>query len=210
MLKAFAIYSLSLLLLSSTALFAKDLGTFGTTFPILEENLIEIIKRKILKLSESRELEKHQNNILQRMLKHIERPISSRDVAKTKLVRTFLYDPTIIVPQDLKDHRNVIFHKAGTSVNPLDIYSLKRPLLVINGDDEIQVNWALAQHKLNPKIILVRGAPFELMKKHNIQIYFDQGGTLVKKFGIQQVPARVTQSGKFLKIEEVLPEGENK
>jgi conjugal transfer pilus assembly protein TraU len=44
----------------------------------------------------------------------------------------------------------------------------------------------------------VRGAPLELMKARQRRFYFDQGGTLVKHFGIRAVPATVEQQGRAL------------
>lgn len=50
--------------------------------------------------------------------------------------------------------------------------------------------------------ILVRGAPLELMKARQRRFYFDQGGNLVKHFGIRAVPATVEQQGRVLVITE--------
>lgn len=41
----------------------KDLGTFGTTFPIIEENLAAVIEGKLKHLSDTGQLEKHQQII---------------------------------------------------------------------------------------------------------------------------------------------------
>ena len=73
-----------------------------------------------------------------------------------------------------------------------------------------QVAWAIKQHQLamnnhKPKIILVKGTPFEFSKKLNLPVYFDQSGVLVRKFGISQVPARVYQHDKLLLVEELNP-----
>ena len=54
----------------------------------------------------------------------------------------------------------------------------------------------------NAKLILVGGAPLELMKARQRRFYFDQGGTLVKHFGIRAVPATVEQQGRALIITE--------
>jgi conjugal transfer pilus assembly protein TraW len=36
-------------------------------------------------------------------------------------------------------------------------------------------------------------------------VYYDQGGSLVRRLGIRQVPAIVSQDGKRLRIDEVRP-----
>ena len=42
------------------------------------------------------------------------------------------------------------------------------------------------------------------MNRYSRMFYFDQGGKLVKKFGIEQVPARVSQDARVLKVEELI------
>jgi conjugal transfer pilus assembly protein TraW len=180
----------------------KDHGVVGTTFEILEEDLLEVIESKLKKLEGERNLQKHQEKIAKQAQKKIKCPKPVEGIKHTKEPRSFIYDPSITVPYDLKDYRGAVFHEKGTKINPLDYKSLSKPLLFIDGDDEAQVNWAREQ-KPNSQIILTKGSPFELMEKLDRSVYFDQEGTLAKKLGIQQVPARVTQQDKHLLIEEI-------
>ncbi|KXS30377.1 MAG: Type-F conjugative transfer system protein TraW, partial [Candidatus Gallionella acididurans] len=46
-------------------------------------------------------------------------------------------------------------------------------------------------------------APLDLMRKWKIQVFYDQGGTLTRRFGITHVPAIVRQEGKRLRIDEL-------
>lgn len=55
------------------------------------------------------------------------------------------------------------------------------------------------------KPILVAGEPLNLMRDWKRQVFYDQGGTLVRRLGIHRVPAVVTQDGKRLRVDEVLP-----
>lgn len=194
-----------LIVFYSASISAKDLGTFGETFPIVEENLLSFIQGKLSQLHASNELAKHQSAIVERVVKSIRCPAAVEGLIKTKEPRQFYYDPSILVPYDLKDHRGIVFHKAGTFLNPLELYTLRSPLLFIDGEDAEQVDWAKRQNNTS-KIILVKGSPFELMKGDPQPIYFDQGGSIVKKLGIQQVPARVEQQGKKLMVSEILLE----
>lgn len=198
--------TLWLILLYSVSLSAKDLGTFGETFQILEENLLTVLQGKLSKLQSSGEFEKHQEQIREKIVKNIERPVAVEGLIRTKELRKFYYNPSITVPYDLKDHNGVVFHKAGTTINPLDSHHLKQPLLFVDADDSEQVNWVRNIKDPLPKIILVKGAPFDLMKTIEAPVYFDQGGTIVKKLGIKQVPARVEQDDKKLLITEILIE----
>ena len=190
-----------------------ELEVYGETFPIEEKNLLEVIKAKLQDLFKSGKLESHQEAILKKAKEQLNRPYPVKGVSKTTMPKSFPYDPSITVPYDLKDHQGQVFHRAGTKVNPLDTHQLECPLLFVDGDDSEQVFWAIQQYKAatsshKPKIILVQGAPFDLSKKLDLPIYFDQSGVLVKKLGITQVPARVFQEGKRLLIEEVNTRGE--
>ncbi|NBT86446.1 MAG: type-F conjugative transfer system protein TraW [Alphaproteobacteria bacterium] len=182
--------------------FLKDYGVVGTTFVILEEDLLEVIESKLKKIEEEGGLQKHQNKIAVEIQEKIKRPKPVEGVEHATQARSFTYDPSITVLYDLKDHQGKVFHAKGTKVNPLDYKSLTKPLLFIDGDDGPQVEWAIGLQPVS-LIILTNGSPFELMKKLDSPVYFDQEGVLVKKLGIQQVPAKVTQQEKYLLIEEI-------
>lgn len=186
----------------------KDLGTYGETFPIQEKSLLEIIKKKLQMLAESGKLKDHQTIIAKKAKEQLNRPPALKNLQKTTESRSFTYNPSITVSYDLKDHKGRVFHPKGTTVNPLKTHSFRHPFLFVDGDDESQVAWAIRQYQAahalhKPKIVLVQGAPFELSQKLNLPIYFDQSGILVKKFGISQIPARVSQKEKMLVVDEI-------
>ena len=86
------------------------------------------------------------------------------------------------MPKDITDHEGKVLIKGGTKVNPLDYVQWRNPVLFINGHNEDQVNWAENQ---TGKIVLVEGKPFEVHKRLQRWIYFDQGGIAVKRFTIK-------------------------
>lgn len=186
----------------------KDLGVYGEVFPIKEKSLLEVIQTKLQALKESGALEAHQKAIAAKTKDKVMHPEPVDGLHKTTKPRSFAYDPSITVPYDLKDHQGKVFQQKGTKVNPLDTHPFRSPFLFVDGDDSEQVAWAIKEHQLatnnhKPKIILVKGAPFDLSKEINLPVYFDQSGALVKKFGIAQVPACISQKDKVLLIEEL-------
>ncbi len=185
---------------------AVELGTFGHTFEIQEPDLLKEIHSKLHHLRESGELEKHKEILLKKAEKTIHTPPPVEGITKATRPRTFAYDPSITVPYDLKDHQGRVFHKKGTKINPLEYRSLSSALIFMDGRDEDQVTWVQETYikpHLKNKIILTAGSPFDLMEKWDTPIYFDQGGTLTKKLGIQHVPAVVVQEGPKLKVTEI-------
>jgi conjugal transfer pilus assembly protein TraW len=189
---------------------AIDFGVMGETFSIQEEDLREVIKARLLHLERTGELKKHQQYLSKTAVERVKRPAPVRNVHNTTQPRTFEYDPSITVSSDLKDDKGRVFQPKGKRINPLDTIKLSKNLIFLDGDDQAQVSWALSlpndPKTLVPKLILVNGSPWLLEEKHKRRFYFDKGGALTAKLKIQQVPARVSQSDKQLKIEELLLE----
>lgn len=192
----------SLLFLLSSSLSAKDLGCHGEVFKIKEESLLEVIKARLLKMQENGSITTYQKQLAEHAKKKALNPDPVKSINKTTTPRVFYYDPTIILPQDLRDHEGRVFARKGDRANPLQITPLTKWILFIDGEDERQVKWALHQ-SLTSKIILVKGSPLNLEETHSRRFYFDQLGLLTKKLGITQVPAKVSQEGTQLKIEEL-------
>src|SRR5690606_32603632 len=104
------------------------------------------------------------------------------------------------------DERGAVLFPAGTRKNPLEVVSLSKHLLFFDARDQRQVERArelIDRYQGKVKPILVGGSYLDLMKRWNKQVFYDQDGTLVRKFGITAVPAIVSQEGQRLRIDEV-------
>lgn len=214
------------LFLCNTPIRAADLGTHGTIYSIKEEDPVQLIQQKLKLMEERGELERHYLELQNKARASVEHPKPGEGITRAQKSRTFYYDPTYVVPRDLTDHLGRVFYKKGTKIHPLETVSLSQELLFLDGDDEEQKGWAKDQlpkacHQTSdkkspnktcseinaPKIILVKGSPLSLAEDFNQPVYFDQGGLLCKKLGIQHVPALVTQEDLRLHIEEISLEG---
>ncbi len=178
---------------------AQDLGVFGETFEIAEEDLLQHMMGKLKKMDQTGELKIAQKKVQEKIKENIAHPKAVQGITNTEKEREFKFDPTITVTRDLADHNGKVFARAGEQFNPLDRVKMS-PMLFIDGDNEKQINWALkkiSEKKIFrhdfAKIVLVNGSPFDLQEKLNRSIYFDQQGLLTKKLGIEHVPAIVFQ-----------------
>lgn len=183
---------------------ARDYGQQGAIFPIIEPDLLEQIRAKLQRLEASGETARLNANLKKRTIARVNRPSPVAGLGAALALRQWSFDPTITVEADISDDKGRLIIAAGTRVNPLDTVGLRQKLVFIDGDDAGQLAWALRAHKAqDSKLILVRGAPLDLMRARQRRFYFDQGGTLVKRFGIRAVPATVEQQGRILLISEV-------
>lgn len=185
---------------------AKDFGVVGKTREIKEVDAIEEIKGKLSAMERSGELEEHNERMKEVVSERIRSP-KSLNVGKSDKVREYEYDPSIIVAEDLRDARGVVFHRKGTRVNPLDMVSMPYELIFFDAEDEEQLKYVLKKYEkaeIKPKLILTGGSPIKLEEEYKLDFYFDQRGVLTKQLGIKAVPAVVRQEGKVLKIREEL------
>ncbi len=192
-----------IMLACSTPAAAKDYGQHGTLWPVTEPDLLQQIEARLKYLEASGETARLNERLKQRTIARVNRPEPVAGITHAASLRSWQLDPTISAKRDIADEKGRIIIAAGTRVNPLDTVSMRAPLVFLDGDDPAQLAWASARFgKTNAKLILVRGAPLALMKARQRRFYFDQGGTLVKHFGIRAVPAVVEQQGRVLCITE--------
>lgn len=189
---------------------AKDLGTFGATFPVAEPDLLSVLLARLKAAEASGRIITLNRAFAARVKAKLNRPPPVAGLSETRQPRSWLFDPSIRVPQDFGDPSGQVFARAGDLINPLDrLPGFNRVLIFVDGDAPRQVAFALKRAKRDPKartyIVLTAGAPLELMRRTKTELYFDQGGTLIRHFGITQTPAVVERDGRALRISEVQP-----
>jgi conjugal transfer pilus assembly protein TraW len=187
---------------------ADDLGFVGPTYDIAEPDLLEVIQSRLYQMEESGELAKKQDEYRGRVVGAIEKPKPVTGIKATAVKRIFYYDPTMVLDHDIRGGDGSILFARGLKVNPLDHVSLREELIFFDGRDRRQVSFAqrtLRNLKGAAKPIMVAGEPLNLMRNWKRRVFYDQGGALVRRLGIRQVPAVVTQDGKRLRVDEVRP-----
>ena len=185
---------------------AANLGTIGPTYPVAEKNLLDVIMARLRAKEASGELKRHEQEARDRAAYAVNNPRPVDGLRRAQAARTFYFDPSFTLQSNVIDGNGAVLFPAGTRKNPLEVVSLSKHLLFFDARDPGQVARAreLIEHyqgKVKP--ILVGGSYLDLMKRWNKPVFYDQEGTLVRKFGIAAVPAIVSQEGQRLRIDEV-------
>ena len=178
-------------------LWGADLGVHGTTFEIAEDDLIE-------RIHESADEDRCAERYLE-LKEHYKAQLiapSSLGLPKAVNHQVHYFDPTIIVQEDIVDHRGEVIIAKGESYNPLEQMTYACPLLFFDGDDDRQLAWAEGYGD-QAKWILVKGKPLALEERLERLVYFDQRGWLTDKLKIKSIPCCVVQMGNLLKVEEI-------
>jgi conjugal transfer pilus assembly protein TraW len=182
---------------------ARDYGQHGAVWPVVEPDLLAQIHARLMQLQASGATDRLNQQLKERTLARINRPSPVEGLSRVETARSWRFDPTISVETDIRDDKGRVVVAAGTRVNPLDTVPLRGPLVFLDGDDPAQLAWATQRYGASTaKLILVKGAPLALMKANQRRFYFDQGGALIKHFGIHAVPASVVQQGRSLLVSE--------
>jgi len=188
---------------AATPALARDYGQQGAVWPVVAPDLLAQIHARLTRLETAGETARLNEELKRRTIARVNRPEPVTGLVAAAAMRTWRFDPTITVERDIADDKGRVIIAEGTRVNPLDTVPLRAPLVFRDGDDPVQLAWAARRFgATRAKLILVRGAPLELMKARQRRFYFDQGGSLVKHFGIRAVPATVEQQGRVLLVTE--------
>ena len=187
---------------------ARDLGAIGPVYEIAEPDMIQEIKARLQAKKETGELARLEEEARKRIQASIDSPPAVTGLTRAKVGRSFLFDPSVRFDEPVVDDKGRIVVPAGMLANPLRVVSLPATLLFFDGRDAAQVAMARAEvfaakGPITP--ILVGGSPMSLMRQWRRRVFFDQRGVMVRRFGITAVPARVTQDGLLLRIQEVPP-----
>ena len=185
---------------------ATDLGALGPTYGITEPHLLRMIEERLREKERSGELARIEQDARARGTEAVRSPPPVAGVQTTAKPRSFYYDPSYTLDRNILGAHGELLFAAGTKANPLDVVSLSRHLLFFDARDSRQVHQArelMARYQGKVKPILVGGSYLDLMKRWNKPVFYDQDGTLVRKFGIAAVPAIVSQEGQRLRIDEV-------
>ena len=186
--------------LFSTFCSAKDCGVIGPSYPILEESFLGFIQKRL----QSLDFTALQHRLQAKVSALLDRP-EARSLPRALTTRSWLFDPSVVLGQDVTTVTGVLLLPQGSRINPLRSHRLSKALLFLNGDDAAQKQWALLQDRaLHGKtvVILLGGSVEETEKYFRKSVYRDLRGKIAAGLGIRQLPVRVEQEGLFLRVTE--------
>lgn len=193
-----------LLLLFCTCAHADMLDSVGPTYAIAEPDMLAVLESRLVSMRQSGELERRQREYRDRILRQVESPSVAVELPAAATRSSHFFDPAYIAPTEIRDHGGKVVVAKGARINPLELVGWSRQLLFVDGRHADQV--ALAERLSRDPLIrpvLTAGSYTRLMRRWQRQVYFDQGGRLVRRFVISALPARVLQDGARLRIDQI-------
>lgn len=194
-----------LLSLLSLQAAAKPLGTWGDVYPIYEQNMLDFIHDRLSELEKSGELKQLEEDTKKRVIASTLRPSPTTGLRAATANKTWTFNPSITVENDIADHKGRVFAHKGQSVNPADTLPFPYALFFVDGDNAAQMTWVKKQDTGTKRkvVLLVNGNVNEAGKALGQAVYFDQNGAFTKRFRVDEIPARVTLAtgGRLLRVD---------
>lgn len=194
-----------LLSLLPFSLYAKDFGVLGETYPIMENDFLSVLEKRVTEATANGRLVTAEDSWKRQAENYRNRPTPVQGLTLAGQSNTFYFDPSMTLARDIIAPNGLLIAKAGTVINPLKVIPLTETLIFLNADDQKEIAWCQQELKKikKTKIILVQGAILPTEKILKQPIYFDQHGTLTQHFHITHIPATIQQAGLMLRIDEV-------
>lgn len=203
------------LVLISANVHGEDLGAKNQTYKT-DRDAREQMKDVIREKQRSGELDQFWKNFRERNIDAIKNP-QPLGITSSYGFRVEMHELKFVVPSDYRNEKGQVVARRGTVIEPLKISPLSTGLIFIDGRDQKQVDYAIAQgRKQRLKIVLTAGSPFNLRVKYKdamwyggrtIPFYFDQKKMIINQLkqlygiDIKSVPAMLVQQGTQMKIE---------
>lgn len=183
------------LLFMASPVQAKNMGTIGTTYSIVEPDLVEEVKAKV-------DQEKLARFMAEQRQKYKPKDILALPTARAN--RMFFVDMTFTLDHDIHGENGEIMYQRGLSWNPLD-YVSPPELVVINGEDAKQVDWfekSPYYKNIKIKLLLSAGYAAPLIKQLDRPVFY-LTKVIADRLQLAAAPCVITQNEKKMMVKEV-------
>lgn len=185
---------------------AVNLGKVGATYPIIERDMLQVIKETLNEI----DTKKFTEEVREKGKKYIMnyRPPGLVSLPTTERDDSFSVDMTWTLPFDIPDGKGGIIYPKGFTFNPLEYTYLPSTLVFIDVSDQRQVNWFMQSpyvKKIDAKILLTGGDYYHFMRKIKRPVFYADD-RIIKRLQIRSVPSVAVQQGKLMAIYEFAPE----
>ena len=178
---------------------AKDLGKYGATYPIIEEDAISQLKKAIAKYDWEKFKIKQKEKIKNFKPKDlVDLPVAKED-------KVFKVDMTGAIKEDIIGRDGEVIYPKGYKYNPMEYVFMRRIIVFINGKDEKQIEW----YKKSPypadmrtMLLITDGSYLDVRKKLNTMTVYYANKEIIERMGIKAVPSVAVQKGTELEVQE--------
>ena len=186
---------------------ARDLGKFGSTYPIPEKDALQEMVDRAAEIDWTRVFDPEQTK------KRI-REFRPADVAALPAAaedHTFRVDMTWSAVFDIPDGRGGILYPKGYTFNPLDYVFLPNILVFIDASDCRQMVWFKSspyKSDMRTMLLLTGGSYWDTINDLKIPAFY-ASKYIIERLKIKAVPSVAVQKGNFMEVREYVSDSGN-
>lgn len=184
---------------------SKDLGKYGATYPVIEQDAIAQLKKAIAKFDWEKFKRKQKEKI--RRFK----PKDLVDLPEAGENRVFRVDMTYTLKEDIIGKDGQVIYPKGYQYNPMEYVFMRRIIVFINGRDEKQIQWYRQSPypaDMRTMLLITDGSYLDVRKKlHTLSVYY-ASREIIERMGIKALPSVAVQKGTQLEVREYALEKE--
>lgn len=160
----------------------ETLPALGPLTEVIEPNILEAFKNRVSGMRQDGTYDRKFAENKTKIRRSLEAPQPAIELSKAQSLR--VWDVTPSIPERLPE-------KLLRESQSIELPRISRALLFINASDEQSLKAAenLIRRIPDVRVVLTSGSISETSERLSRRIFFDQGSSLVRSFGIQQVPA---------------------
>jgi conjugal transfer pilus assembly protein TraW len=178
---------------------AKDLGMYGATYPVIEEDAISQMKKAIA----GYDWEKFKGKQKAKIKNY--KPQDLVDLPTAREDKVFKVDMTGSIKEDIVGKDGAVIYPKGYQYNPMEYVFMRRIIVFINGKDEKQIEW----YKKSPyptdmrtMLLITDGSYLNVRKKLKALTVYYANKEIIERMGIKAVPSVAVQKGTELEVRE--------
>lgn len=170
----------------------------GKTYPIAEPDMLDEIKSRASKINLKDYADKVGKNNAPAFV--------GATLPRTNKESVRLFDPTYVLPQDIRDGKGRVLYPKGTTINVYERIKTTNRTIVISAS-KADLDWLdrVAKPENGDKVIIANGNVMSFNQAYNRQFYrLDK--RIIERFGLRSVPSIVKQVGTQLEVAEYVIE----
>ena len=178
---------------------AKDLGKYGATYPVIEEDAIAQLKKAIARY----DWVKFKNGQKEKIRNFKPKDLMDLPVARENKV--FNVDMTGTIKENIIGRDGEVVYPKGYKYNPMEYVFMRRIIVFINGRDEKQIEW----YKQSPypadmrtMLLITDGSYLNVRKKLKTLTVYYANREIIERMGIKALPSVAVQKGTQLEVRE--------
>lgn len=180
---------------------AKDLGSFGTTYPILEPDALKEIETRAGEVDWGKTFNKEK---YEKIIKSY-RPDNLQKLPRAERTKTFFVNMTYTLKMNIPDGNGGTLYPKGYAFNPLDHVFVPKIIIILNGNDSEQVEWFKSSEfaeDIKVTLLLTEGPYFELSERLKRPVFY-ANQKIIDRFQLKAVPSVVIQKRSVMEVEEI-------